>query len=196
MSNTIRYLDIHQIDLSKVLIKDDTVLYQYSDNIIKKLYIITPFLQINSIKSVNKINVDIPDISYYENLMNKIQELSQNTINSLIFNENKETSQQSVSFYFNKQKTEIIKHNISPKYPKIEIIKENITNTIKQINSCKKYKMESMFIFSPIIYMNNILLVSYKIEIKYKNQYIKSYLHSNEINVNYIDKLKKTIIEL
>ena len=200
MIQEIRYLDINHVDLSKILIKDNSILYQYPDGVIKKLYIKTSFLPIIPMFSQNKIYVDITDIKYYyENLMNKINELTQKNIenNKLIFGKIKDTDDKILlKIYCNKNKTEIIKHNISPKYPKTEIIKENIQNVIKKINLSKKYEIEGMFIFTPIIYMSNNMLISYKIEIKYKNQNIKSYLQNKENNINCIDKLKKIIIEL
>ena len=200
MSQEIRYLDISQVDLSRILIKENSILYQYPDGIKKKLYIKTPYLPINPTNKNNKLKIDITNTKYfYENLMNKINELRHNNIdtnNTLIFDESDDTNKKLLTIYFNKNKTEIIKHNISLKYPKIEIIKEDIYNVIKKINFSKKYEMEAMFIFTPIIYMNNNMLITYKMEIKYKNQNIKSYLQSKEIDIDYVDKLKKIVVEL
>ena len=194
MNNEIRYLDINQVDLTKILIKEQSILYQYPDGIIKKLYIKTPYLLIKPSNKCNKIYIDILNDKYlYENLIHKINELREinnDNINSLMFEGDK------MVMYFNKTKTEIIKHNISSKYQKMEIIKENIEEVIKKINLSKKHEMVGIFIFSPIIFMNHNMLIAYKIEVKYKNQYIKSYLQNNEKNVDYIDQLKKTIIEL
>ena len=148
-------------------------------------------------KAINKIQLDITTIAYFfEELDKRINELHQNnTVNKLCKYSNDENKIY-VNMNFNKNKTEIIKHNISPKYPKIEIIKDNISDIIKKINSSVKYEMEGMYIFSPIIFMNNIMLITYKMEIKYKNQNIKSYIQNKEVDINYIDKFKKIIIEM
>ena len=200
MSKEIRYLDMIQIDFSKISIKEQTILYQYPDGIIKKLYIKTPYLRIIRSKAINKIHIDITNIAYFfEELDKRINELrNDDTINKLCnyYKNEKGEDKIYVNMYFNKNKSEIIKHNISPKYKKMEIIKENIDDIIKKINSPSIYVMEGMCIFAPVIYMNNNILISYKMEIKYKNQNIKSYIQSKEVDIDYIDKYKKIIIFL
>jgi hypothetical protein len=209
MNTEIRYLDINHVDLSRILIKESTILYQYPDGIIKKLYIKTPYLTIKPNNKFNKIRIDITNDKYfYENLIKKINELrkinefrkiDEKNVDCLIFDGHwkKEVKDKMLmTLYFNKNKTEIIKHNISSKYQKMEIIKENIEEVIEKINLSKKYKMEGMFIFTPIIYMNKNMLITYKAEIKYENQNIKSYLQNNEIDINYVDKFKKIVVEL
>jgi hypothetical protein len=174
------------VNLYKTIL-NSFIYFYWLDGVIKKLYIKTPFM--NIIRNTEKgLIIDVTNENFYDNLKDKIKEISKLDQTKIsVYNDNK------LHICLN-EKTEIIKHNISNKYPKTEILKDDIFNTIKNIHISNN--MEAMFIFSPRIYKDNIFLIAYKIEIKYKKQHIKSYLQSKEIDIDYIDKFKKIVVEL
>ena len=71
MNHEIRYLDINQIDFSKISIKGNNILYQYPDGIIKKLYVKTSYLPIVQSKFNNKIIIEVMNFQYFFEELNK-----------------------------------------------------------------------------------------------------------------------------
>ena len=182
----IRYLEIQQINFSRIIIKDNAILYKYPDNVVKKLYIKTPFVTIIRSRKENGIHIDITFInSFFENLKEKLGK-------EYLYN-HFESEQQNIKINVN-QKTEFIIHNISDKYEQIERVTNDINNRISNLN--KKRGKEAMIIFTPVIFEGNnrIVFFAHSIEIKYKKQYIKSIINKQEQTLNYV--IPKLEIEL
>jgi hypothetical protein len=196
----LRYIDLDKIDFSKIDLlevkyypaKPSNFMYNYPDGIGKKLYIKTSNLRIipggRSFKN-NKIYVEFPEnMHLYNKLIEKTRIFKKYFKGETLLNDSP-----TMTFFATKH-TEIIKHNISSKYPKTEIITENIDKVIQHLNFNNKYEIEGVFIFYPIIYAGKLIFCIYKMEINYKNQKIKSLLQNEK--VNNFDILKKSIIEL
>ena len=74
---------------------------------------------------------------------------------------------------------------------KEDIIKENINEVIKKINSSVKYAMEGMCIFAPVIYMNNNILLTLKID----SEIQELILYCRKHKIKYTDVIRESIKE-
>lgn len=186
-------------------------LYKYDANCISNLLIETDFIGIN-LNSVQKSKKGlghelILDISEHQNLIDTLQKWEKKYINyvreshkltptSMRNNNNMIKIKFKKIFSLNhneKHHYQIIKHNVSKNYPKIECY--NLTNDIetteKIMSGVFKTNREIKLILKPYYYLDtisNLYCVGFNLitaEFKYVNQNIKSVINQNSTNISY-----------